>query len=233
MLEKLFRDFMLIWTTVDPIGTLALFAGLTASLDRGERRRVAKRASIYAAIILIVAVAIGQIVLNAMGIHLLSLKLAGGIILFLFGLQMLFGSAEAEAGTSEAGRDIAVFPIAVPSIAGPGAIMAVILLTDNDVYTVAQQAQTAVVLLVVLAINYGLLLLSEPIIRLIGRQGASILVRVMGILLAALAVELVMNALGITPGRRPKHSRRARPPDGYLTRMVRCRPGSRRSKPRR
>ena len=199
MLEKLFRDFMLIWTTVDPIGTLALFAGLTASLDRGERRRVAKRASIYAAIILIAAVVIGQIVLDAMGIHLLSLKLAGGIILFLFGLQMLFGSAETEAGTSDAGRDIAVFPIAVPSIAGPGAIMAVILLTDNDVYTVAQQAQTAVVMLVVLAINYGLLLLSEPIIRLIGRQGASILVRVMGILLAALAVELVMNALAINP----------------------------------
>lgn len=199
MLEKIFRDFMMIWTTVDPIGTLALFAGLTASLDRGERRRVARRASIYAAVILIAAVAIGQIILDAMGIHLLSLKLAGGIILFLFGLQMLFGSADAEAGPSDAGRDIAVFPIAVPSIAGPGAIMAVILLTDNDVYTVAQQAQTAVVLLVVLAINYVLLLLSEPILRVIGRQGASILVRVMGILLAALAVELVMNALSVSP----------------------------------
>jgi multiple antibiotic resistance protein len=199
MLEKIFRDFMMIWTTVDPIGTLALFAGLTASLDSGERRRVARRASIYAAVILIAAAAIGQIILDAMGIHLLSLKLAGGIILFLFGLQMLFGSAEAEAGPSDTGRDIAVFPIAVPSIAGPGAIMAVILLTDNDVYTVAQQAQTAVVLLVVLAINYVLLLLSEPILRVIGRQGASILVRVMGILLAALAVEFVMNALAISP----------------------------------
>ena len=198
MLEKLFRDFMLIWTTVDPIGTLALFAGLTASLDRGERRRVARRASIYAAVILVAAVVLGQIILDAMGIHMLSLKLAGGLILFLFALQMLFGSAEAEGG-SDAGRDIAVFPIAVPSIAGPGAIMAVILLTDNDVYTVPQQAQTAVVLLVVLAINYALLLLSEPILRVIGRQGASILVRVMGILLAALAVELVMNALSIGP----------------------------------
>jgi multiple antibiotic resistance protein len=198
MLEKLFRDFMLIWTTVDPIGTLALFAGLTASLDRDERRRVARRASIYATVILVVSVVIGQIVLDAMGIHLLSLKLAGGLILFLFALQMLFGSAEA-GGTSEPGRDIAVFPIAVPSIAGPGAIMAVILLTDNDVYTVPQQIQTSIVLLVVLALNYVLLLLSEPILRIIGRQGASILVRVMGILLAALAVELVMNALSISP----------------------------------
>ena len=202
MLEKLFRDFMLIWTTIDPIGTLALFAGMTASLDRVERRRIARRASIYAAIILVVSVAVGQIVLDAMGIHLLSLKLAGGIILFLFGLQMLFGSADAEPGL---GRAIAVFPIAVPSIAGPGAITAVILLTDNDVYTVPQQIQTTVVLLVVLAINYGLLLVSEPILRVIGRQGASVLVRVMGILLAALSVELVMTALSVNPWAGFKH----------------------------
>ncbi len=161
----------------------------------------------YAAIILVVAVVIGQIVLDAMGIHLLSLKLAGGLILFLFALQMLFGSADAdaEAGAPETRRDIAVFPIAVPSIAGPGAIMAVILLTDNDVYTVAQQAQTAVVLLVVLGINYGLLLLSDPILRVIGRPGAAILVRVMGILLAALAVELVMNALSVSPWGAARH----------------------------
>src|SRR5213595_3149604 len=74
------------------------------------------------------------------------------IILFLFGLQMLFGrlDAEVKAGAPEAGRDLAVFPLAVPSIAGPGAMMAVILLTDNDVYTVPEQVETGVVLLVVL-----------------------------------------------------------------------------------
>jgi len=204
MLEKIVRDFMMIWTTVDPIGTLALFAGLTASLDRQERRRVARRASIYAAVILVVAVVIGQIVLDAMGIRLLSLQVAGGIILFIFGLQMLFGWADDEKASREPGRDLAVFPIAVPSIAGPGAIMAVILLTDNDVYTVPQQAQTAVVLLVVLALNYVLLLLSDAVLRVIGRQGAAILVRVMGIILAALSVELVMKALSIGSWAAPK-----------------------------
>ena len=198
LLEKLFRDFMLIWTTVDPIGTLAIFAGLTASLTRAERKRVARRATIYAAIILVGAVVIGQIILDAMGIHLLSLKLAGGIILFLFSLQMLFGNLE-NSPEGDPGRDIAVFPLAVPSIAGSGTIMAVIVLTDNDVYTVPEQAQTAVVLLVVLAMTYGLLLASERILKVIGRQGASILVRVMGIILAALSVELVMNALAIAP----------------------------------
>ena len=197
MAGKLFRDFMLIWTTIDPIGNLALFAGLTASLTRVERRRVARRATTYAAIILVCAVVAGQVILDAMGIHLLSLKLAGGIILFLFALKMLFGSMESEAGAPEEGRDIAVFPLAVPSIAGPGTIMAVIVQTDNDVYTVPEQAATAAIMLLVLFLTYVLFLLSDAILKVIGRQGASILVRVMGILLASLSVELIMNALGI------------------------------------
>jgi multiple antibiotic resistance protein len=196
MVGKLFRDFMLIWTTIDPIGNLALFAGLTATLTREQRRRVARRATTYAAVILVGAVALGQIILDAMGIHLLSLKLAGGIILFLFALKMLFGSMESE-GALEEGRDIAVFPLAVPSIAGPGTIMAVIVQTDNDVYTVSQQAATAGVMLLVLVLTYVLFLMSDAILKVIGRQGASILVRIMGILLASLSVELVMNALGI------------------------------------
>ncbi len=139
LLIKISKDFATIWTTIDPIGNVAIFAGLTASLTRAERRRTALRATIYATVILVVAVVAGQIILDAIGIHLHSLKVAGGIILFLFGLQMLFGrmDAEAKTGAPEAGRDLAVFPLAVPSIAGPGAMMAVILLTDNDVYTVA------------------------------------------------------------------------------------------------
>ncbi len=197
LLEKISKDFATIWTTIDPIGNVALFAGLTASLTRTERRRTALRASLYAAVILVVAVVAGQIILDAIGIRLHSLKVAGGIILFLFGLQMLFGRADANPGSPEAGRDLAVFPLAVPSIAGPGAMMAVILLTDNDVYTVPQQAQTGVVLLVVLLLNYILLLLSDLVLRVIGREGAAILVRVMGVILASLAVEIVLTALGV------------------------------------
>src|SRR5439155_12222298 len=117
------------------------------------------------------------------GIRLLSLKVAGGIILFLFGLQMLFGSVSLGPGSHEKGRDLAVFPLAVPTIAGPGAIMAVILLTDNDVYTVPQQAETGVVLLVVLLVTYLFLRFSDIILRVIGQQGAAVLVRVMGIIL--------------------------------------------------
>jgi multiple antibiotic resistance protein len=197
LLIKIGKDFATIRTTIDPIGNVAIFAGLTASLTRAERHRTALRACGYAAVILVVAVVAGQIILDAIGIHLHSLKVAGGIILFLFGLQMLFGQMDARPGAPEPGRDLAVFPLAVPSIAGPGAMMAVILLTDNDVYTVAEQAQTGIVLLVVLLLTYILLLFSDSILRIIGRQGAAILVRVMGIILASLAVEIVLTALGV------------------------------------
>jgi len=174
-------------------------------LSTVERHSVARRATFYAAIILVVAVVIGQIILDAMGIRLLSLKVAGGIILFLFGLRMLFGSASREIDSHEKGHDLAVFPLAVPAIAGPGAIMAVILLTDNDVYSVPEQIQTAVVLLIVLGLTYVLLLVSDAILRVIGKQGAAIIVRVMGILLTALSVELVLSALSIGSWATPKH----------------------------
>ena len=197
LLVKICKDFATIWTTIDPIGNVAIFAGLTASLSRAERHRTALRATLYATVILIVAVIAGQIILDAIGIRMHSLKVAGGIILFLFALKMLFGGLDSKPGSPEAGRDLAVFPLAVPSIAGPGAMMAVIVLTDNDVYTVPQQAETGVVLLVVLLLTYIFLRFSDIILRIIGQQGAAVLVRVMGIILAALAVEIVLTALAV------------------------------------
>src|SRR5438132_3152519 len=203
LLIKISKDFATIWTTIDPIGNVAIFAGLTASLTRAERRRTALRACVYAAVILVVAVVAGQIILDAIGIHMHSLKVAGGVILFLFGVQMLFGKMDKAERSPEEGRDLAVFPLAVPAIAGPGAMMAAIVLTDNDVYTVPERIETGIVLLVVLFLTYLLLLFSDAIFRVIGRQGASVLVRVMGLILCSLAVEIVLTALGVggwTPG---------------------------------
>ena len=197
LLIKICKDFATIWTTIDPIGSVAIFAGLTASLTAAERHRTALRAALYATVILVVAVVAGQFILDAIGIRMHSLKVAGGLILFLFALKMLFGGLDSKPGSPEAGRDLAVFPMAVPSIAGPGAIMAAIVLTDNDVYTVPEQAQTGVVLLVVLLLTYILLRFSDFILRIIGQQGAAVLVRVMGIILASLAVEIVLTALAV------------------------------------
>ena len=202
LLIKISKDFATLWTTIDPIGNVALFAGLTAALTRSERHRTALKAVFYSTIILVGAGTVGQVILDAIGIHMHSLKVAGGIILFLFGVQMLFGKMDAKTDRSpspEEGRDLAVFLLAVPSIAGPGAMMAVIVLTDNDVYTVPQRLETGVVLVVVLFITYMLLLFSDGILRVIGRQGASVLVRVMGLILCSLAVEIVLTALGVGP----------------------------------
>ena len=198
LLIKISKDFATLFTTINPIATLALFAGLTASFTPAERHWTALRACTYATIILVAAMTVGQWILDAIGIHMHSLKVAGGIILFLFGLQMLFGKMDAKRESSpEEGRDLAVFPLAVPCIAGPGTMMATIVLTDNDVYTVPERLQTGVVLVVVLLITYLLLLFSDGILRVIGRHGASILVRVMGLILCALAVEIVLTALAV------------------------------------
>jgi len=204
LLIKICKDFATIWTTIDPIANVAIFAGLTASLTRAERRRTALRASLYATLILVVAVVAGQIILDAIGIHMHSLKVAGGIILFLFALKMIFGGLDSKPGLPEAGRDLAVFPLAVPSLAGPGAIMAVIVLTDDDVYSVPEQIQTGLVMLVVLLVTYICLRFSDVILRVIGQQGAAVLVRVMGIILASLAVEIVLTALAVADWGLPK-----------------------------
>src|SRR5207247_10540200 len=114
LLIKISKDFATIWTTIDPIGNVAIFAGLTASLTRAERRRTALRASVYAAVILVVAVVAGQVILDAIGIHLRSLKVAGGSILFLFGFDMRFGRLDPNPGAPEpAAARAAVLP-AVP-----------------------------------------------------------------------------------------------------------------------
>lgn len=195
MLNKIVHDALMIWVTIEPIGTVVLFAALTSGLSPTERRKTATRAIIYSAIVLLSAILVGQIILTAMHIQLISLQIAGGIILFLFGLQMIFGQTATAFSQSEAGHDMAVFPLAIPSIVGPESIMVVILLTDNYLYSITTQAITAGVMLSVLAVTYLLMLLAEHLLRLIGKNGAAILERIMGIILATLSVDLIVDAV--------------------------------------
>lgn len=195
MLEKFVQDALIIWATIDPIGTMALFTALSANLSPDQRRRTAFKAIAYAGVVLLGSIVVGQLILGAMGIRLVSFQLAGGVILFLFGLQMIFGSGT-QGSRSEPDHDIAVFPLAIPATATPGAILAVILLTDNHVYPVSVQIGTALITAGVLGITLVLMLFSGRVIHVIGVNGASILTRVMGMILAALSVELVMDAVG-------------------------------------
>ncbi len=187
----------MLWTTIDPIGTLSLFAALTAGLTEEIRKKTAFKATLYATAILIGSMVIGQIFLGGLGIQLVSLQIAGGIILFLFGLQMIFGTAGQSSPQPEQDHDLAVFPLAVPSIASPGAIMAIIVLTDNNTFPVSTQLGTTLILLIILGVTYVFMLAATPILRIIGKNGAAILIRVMGMILAALSVELVLGALGL------------------------------------
>lgn len=196
MIDKVLHDFLIIWATIDPIGTMALFAGLTAKLTDKERRRTAYKTIIYSALILIGAIAVGQLLLGAMGINLLSFQVAGGVILFLFGLQMIFSEKSSDK-TGEPLHDISVFPLAIPATASPGAILAVILITDNNIYSIQEQLITTGTMLAVIVITLVLLLFSGKIIRIIGNGGASLLTRIMGMILAALSVEFIMEAIGV------------------------------------
>jgi multiple antibiotic resistance protein len=190
------RDFLMLFVTIDPIGTLSLFVPLTATTPPAQRPRVALRSVLYGGGILITFLVAGQIVLNGLGVRLESFQIAGGVILFLLGLQMVFGTGIAASGAApEAGYDVAVFPLAIPSIASPGAITAVVVLTDNDRFSLLHQVETGVVLLAVLGITYGVLRLANPIHGVIGDTGATVMVRVMGLLLAALAAEELLESL--------------------------------------
>ena len=154
---------------------------------------MAFRAVLYSAGILLAFLIGGQLLLSGLGIRLASFQLAGGVILFLLAVQMIFGTGVAdETAEPEPGHDMAVFPIAVPNIAGPGAIAAIVVLTDNNRASIPEQALTAAMLGLVLLVTLILLLLANPIHRMLGRAGASLVVRVMGLILAALAAEQVV-----------------------------------------
>jgi len=196
MLRQIGRDFLMLLVTIDPIGTVALFVPLTATATAAERARTARKSVVVAGSVLLAFLVAGEFLLSELGIRLVSFQVAGGIILFLFGLQMVFGTGVvAEKAHAEPGHDIAVFPLALPGIANPGAIMAVVLLTDNHRQSIAQQAITAGVLMVVLLLTLAALSLSRRINQLLGSTGANVLIRVMGLILAALATEQI--AIGV------------------------------------
>ena len=196
MLDKAVQDALILWATIDPIGTLAIFSALTAGMSVTQRRKTATRAVLYAGGVLIGSLVIGQVLLTAMGISLLSFQLGGGILLFLFGLQMIFTDNDQSSG-KEPDHNVAIFPIAIPATATPGAILALILLTDNQIYPIAQQLVTGLIVVATLAITWVMMFFSDRILAVIGSGGASLLTKIMGMILAALSVQLVMNAIGV------------------------------------
>ncbi len=198
----LFERFVTLWVVIDPIGTIPVFIAVTAAMTAPERRKTALLAAAVSAGVLLFFLIFGQLLIDGLGISLLSFQVAGGIVLFLFALTMIFGESKPESDKHAADADAeleekpspAVFPLAVPSLASPGAMLAIVLLTDNNTVAIPDQAVTAVVMLVVLVFAYLCMLAAGPIIRLIGNSGAAIVSRVMGMILASVAADLVIGA---------------------------------------
>ena len=198
----LLEQFVTLWVVIDPIGTVPVFIAVTAAMDESARKRTALQAALVSVGILSFFLVFGQLVIDALGIGLNSFQVAGGIVLFLFALTMIFGEAKPDAEQKAATEHgIAhttapgVFPLAVPSLASPGAMLAIVLLTDNHRFSIPEQTVTAAVMVAVIACAYVMMRLADPIIRLIGNEGSAIVSRVMGMILASVAVNEVLSAL--------------------------------------
>jgi len=200
MAQEIFEEFVILWVVIDPVGTIPVFVAVTAEIEASKRSRVALHAALVAAGVLMFFLVAGQFLINALGIRLPAFQIAGGLVLFLFALTMIFGESkpQSEAGgleTDPQQGSPAVFPLAVPSLASPGAMLAVVLLTDNNRFSIPEQAVTAGIMLSVVAVAYLLMLAAGPILKVIGASGAAIVSRVMGMILAAVAVDHVIAAI--------------------------------------
>ncbi|GAM78810.1 multiple antibiotic resistance protein marC [Vibrio ishigakensis] len=202
MLGIVITQFVVLWAVIDPIGTVPVYLSQTNHLDKAQRRLVALKAIAISTGVLLFFLIAGQILLEAMQIPLPAFQAAGGLVLLLFALTMIFGESKPESESKISGdsshsqlADLAVYPLAIPSIASPGAMMAIVMLTDNNRHSIMDQAITAGTMMAVLLITLLLLLGATKIQKVIGNVGAAIISRVMGLILAAVAVNNLL--LGI------------------------------------
>ncbi|SRR6266700_2533394 len=193
--------FVTFFTIIDPVGLAPIVVGLTSHLTNEQRNIIVTRAVVISAGIIAFFALVGRLLLERLGIQLYSFNIAGGILLFLVAVDMLFGrpsgtretkAEEAEARTRE---DISVFPIAIPLIAGPGTIATTILYVDLATPRPIELLAVAGAIITTLLIAWLIMRSSVWIVERTGRTGILVLSRILGILLAALAVQFVFNGL--------------------------------------
>jgi len=193
-MQEFIATFIFFFAVIDPIGTVPVFIAVTSLYKEQDKRKIAVKAALISALILMFFVVAGEVILTAIEIPLSAFQIAGGIVLFLFALSMIFGESkpEEEIKMIKKTSETAVFPLAVPSIASPGAMLAAVLLTENNRFNLLEQALTTVSMLCVLLVAMLLMLAASKVHRLIGDSGASIISRVMGLILASVAVTNVL-----------------------------------------
>lgn len=203
MLTELFLSaFITLFVVIDPPGCAPIYAGLTKGASPAQARSMALRATFIAAIILLIFALFGKELLAALHIELNSFRIAGGLMLFFIAFDMVFEKrtqrreerAEKIAATPEI-EDVSVFPMAMPMLAGPGAIAAVMLLMNEANGEPDKVAQVLAALGAVLAITAAALVAAGPLIRLLGDKVEAVITRLLGVLLAALAAQYVIDGL--------------------------------------
>jgi multiple antibiotic resistance protein len=206
-LDYLISTLVTLFVVVDPVGLVPTYLAITAGLPPSVRGQIAARACTIAAAILIGTAALGGPLLTSLGISLPAFRIAGGMLLFSIASEMVFGvrierqSRSAEQAVEEDVQRIAAFPLAVPLMAGPGAIAATVLLADQAAGRLVFMAVLMAMILVVLGLCLGVFLLAARIGALLGTTANVVLSRLLGVLLAALAVQFVIDGIRAVLGR--------------------------------
>jgi multiple antibiotic resistance protein len=199
VLTHIINDFITLFVVVDPIGlVLPTFLALTGDCPAALKRKLAVQSVLIAFIVMLFFITLSQIIIVAIGLSLRSFQVAGGIILFLFAISLVLGSGPTPPVGASGQPDykaMAVYPLAIPTISGPGTMLTSMLITDNDRFSVFEQAQTAFAGAIVIVITLALLLLADPVYRAIGSGGTNVVRRIMGMILAAVAVNMVLSGL--------------------------------------
>ncbi|WP_027878781.1 MULTISPECIES: MarC family protein [Mesoflavibacter] len=196
-MKEIFTTILFLIAVIDPLGSVPVYLEATKHFDNKYKKRVAIRASVIAFFVLLFFIVIGQLILEGMNVTLNAFQISGGVILFLFALTMIFGSGkpESEKHLIKDYKHVTIFPVAIPSIASPGAIMAVVLMTDNHIYSINQQLITTFLVLFVVALTGILLLVAANVQKRIGEYGITVISKIMGLILASYAVQSVLTGL--------------------------------------
>jgi membrane protein, MarC family len=199
--DVLMSAFTTLLVTVDPPGLAPLFLGLTQGMTSNQRRQVAVRGSLIAFGILALFALLGAGILSALGISMGAFRIAGGLMLFAIAFEMIFERRQERkekttdiAITKDHIHNLAVFPLAIPLIAGPGAISATVLIAGR-LDGIAGKVSLLGVIAVVLALVLAALTIAEPLNRFLGVTGRALLTRLLGVLLAALSVQFVVDGV--------------------------------------
>ena len=196
-MAEILTTVFFIFAVIDPIGTIPVYLEATKEFDIIHKKKIAIRASIIAFLILLFFIVIGQVILEGMSVSLDAFQISGGVILFLFALTMIFGEGKPEQEKNRITdyKHVTIFPIAIPSIASPGAIMAVVLMTNNQIYTIQEQTITTIVVLIVIGITCLILLTANYLQKIIGSYGITVLSKIMGLILASYAVQSILSGI--------------------------------------